>query len=104
MRGYAVLGCEGPEASDDRCPLTVGKESPEWRALMWWSRCCARPTRTREVLIEIKRHRADLPVVVEVAAPTVDRRTLELFEDCRILPQPMTAGSLLEAVSLALAG
>jgi DNA-binding NtrC family response regulator len=101
--GYAVRGCEGPEASDNRCPLTEGRD-------------CAGITgadvvvqvlrhtdpRTQEVLIEIKRHRPDLPVVVEVAAPTVDRNP-ELFEDCRILPQPMTAMSLVEAVKAALA-
>ena len=100
--GYAVRSCEGPEASDAPCPITRGQD-------------CAGVTgadvvvqvmhhsdpSVREVLIEIKRQRPDLPVVVEVAAPTVDRNP-EFFEDCRILPQPMTAASLAEAVSAAL--
>lgn len=102
--GYAVLGCEGPEASDDPCPLTVGMECAGVSGADVVVQVLRQTDpRTQEVLIEIKRHRADLPVVVEVAAPTVDRNP-ELFENCRILPQPMTAASLLEAVSLALAG
>lgn len=101
--GFAVRSCEGPEASDLPCPLTVGRDCPGIAGADVVVQVM-RPTdpRAREVMIEIKRHRPDLPVVVEVAAPTVDRNP-ELFDDCRILPQPMTAASLLEAVHLALA-
>lgn len=101
--GYAVAGCEGPEASDDPCPLTVGKDCPGLAGADVVVQVMRQTDpRTAEVLIEIKRHRPDLPVVVEVAAPTVDRSP-ELFEDCQILPQPMTAASLLDAVRMALA-
>lgn len=102
--GYAVLGCEGPEGGDGSCPLTVGRECAAVEGADVVVQVLRQTDpRTQEVLIEIKRHRPELPVVVEVAAPTVDRYP-ELFENCRILPQPMTAASLADAVGLALAG
>lgn len=101
--GYAVRSCEGPEASDDPCPLTKGQDCAGIAGADVVVQVLRHTDpRTQEVLIEIKRGRPDLPVVVEVAAPTVDRNP-ELFEECHILPQPMTASSLVEAVKGALA-
>ena len=99
--GYVVRSCEGPEASDSPCPIAEGRNCAGLAGadvlvqVMHHS-----DPKVREVLIEIKRRRPDLPVVVEVAAPMVDRNP-DLFEDCRILPQPMTAASLADAVSAA---
>ena len=101
--GYAVRSCEGPEASEDPCPLTQGKECAGLTGADVVVQVMRHTDpRVQEVLIEITRQRPDLPVVVEVATPTVDRDP-ELFEHCHVLPQPMTAASLAEAVAGALA-
>lgn len=102
--GYAVLGCEGPEAGDDPCPLTAGEACAGVAGAHVVVQVLRHTDpRSQAVLIEIKRHRPELPVVVEVATPTVARNP-DLFENCRILPQPMTAASLVDAVDRALAG
>ncbi len=102
--GYAVLSCEGPEASDAPCPITVGRDcSAVAGADVVVQVMHQTDPRTRQVVVEIHRRRPDLPVIVEVAAPTVERHP-ELFEECLVLPQPMTARSLVEVVAEALSG
>lgn len=100
--GYHVRSCEGPEASDAPCPLTVGQECPGMTGADVVVQVMRQTDpKTRQVLVEITRRRPDLPVVVEVAAPTVARYP-EFFEECVVLPQPMTAKSLVEVVAQAI--
>ncbi len=102
--GYSVCGCGGPEATDQRCPLAEGHECPavEGADVVVHSMRHSDP-RNREVLLEIQRRYPDVPMVVEVPKPVVDRHPDD-FENVRVVPQPMTSRALLEAVGEVLAG
>lgn len=102
--GYSVCGCGGPEADDRRCPLADDHECPAVAGadVVVHSMRHSDP-RNREVLMEIQRRYPEVPMVVEVPMPVVERHPRD-FENVRVVPQPMTSTALLEAVDEVLAG
>ena len=95
--------CAGPEGNDARCPLAEDKDCSgvSGADVVVHSMRQSDP-RNREVLLEIQRQYPDVPIVVEVPKPLVDRHP-EDFERCRVIPQPMTSSGLLAAVGEVLA-
>lgn len=99
--GYATATCDGPEAGM-RCSLVVGSGCSACRdADVVVHVLRHSDARNREVLLEIRRRFPDLPLVVEVPGPRAERYP-EDFAGCIVVPQPMTAQHLLDAVSMAL--
>ncbi len=102
--GYSVRTCGGPEASDERCPLADHEECTRVAGadVIVHSMRHSDP-RNREVLLEIQRRYPDVPLVVEVPKPIVAKYPGD-FEACRVVPQPITRSTLLEAVDEVLRG
>jgi len=102
--GYSVRTCGGPEATDERCPLVDREECTGVAGADAIVHAMRRfDPRNREVLEEIRRRYPDIPLVVEVPKPVVDKFPDD-FEGCRIVPQPLTKAALLEAVDDVLRG
>ena len=101
-RGYAVLGCGGPEATDDRCALVENHEcgAVEGADVVVHALRSHDP-RNREVLRSIRERYPDTPVVVEAPRPLVEREPAD-FDGCIVVYQPVTADSLVAAVESAL--
>lgn len=100
---YSVRTCEGPAASGEQCVLVdVGECSAVADADVIVHAMRYSDERNREVLHDIQRRHPEVPIVVEVPAPVVAQHP-EDFENCRVLPQPMTSSTLLRAVDEALA-
>jgi len=99
--GYRTASCDGPEAGN-RCSLVAGSGCSaclEADAVVHSLRHSE--PRNREVLLGIRERFPDLPLVVEVPGPRVDRYPDD-FVGCIVIPQPMTASHLLDAVAEAL--
>ncbi len=100
--GYDTVACDGPEGKNSRCRLVVNGEC----------RGCSgadvvvhalrhSDPRNRDVLLAIQAHYPDLPLIVEVPGPRVERYPDD-FAGCVVIPQPMTSELLLAAISEAL--
>ena len=102
-KGYTVIGCPGPQGPDDPCPLVATGEcnaAKEADVIVHTLRHS--DERNREVLLALQRHYPDIPLVVEVPSPTVERFA-EDFRDCNVVTFPMTSAALLAGVRTALA-
>ena len=103
-RGYAVLTCNGPEASDDRCALVAFDQCDGIaRADVVVHSMRRHDPRNREVLAKILERYPDTPVVVEVPRPLAEAHPDD-YAECIVVHQPLTRSSLLAAVELALGG
>ncbi len=102
--GFAVRTCGGPDEFGERCPLTDRGEctGPAGADVVVHSTPPSSPT-SREVLQAIRHRHPHTPLVVEVPLPLVTEHP-EDYEGIRVLPQPMTSASLLEAVEEVVAG
>lgn len=101
-KGYNVIGCPGPEGSDERCALVAsGDCSAAKEADVIVHTLRHSDERNREVLLDLQRHYPDTPIVVEVPTPTVERFADD-FARCEVVPFPMTATTLLAGVRTAL--
>jgi len=99
--GYATASCDGPEAGM-RCSLVAGSGCSGCReADVVVHALRHSDPRNREVLLEVRQRFPDLPLIVEVPGPRVDRYPDD-FVGCIVIPQPMTTSHLLAAVSEAL--
>jgi len=99
--GYATASCDGPE-SGIRCRLVAGGGCSGCReADVVVHALRHSDSRNREVLLEIRKRFPDLPLIVEVPAPRVERFPDD-FDGCIVIPQPMTTELLLRALSEAL--
>jgi CheY-like chemotaxis protein len=101
--GYSVQACGGPEAMDAKCALvSTGTCEGVAGADVIVHSMRHSDHRNREVLHELREQHPDTPVVVEVPRPVVDQYPGD-FENCRVVPQPMTSNALLEALDEVLA-
>jgi len=99
--GYVTASCDGPE-SGVRCRLVAGGGCSGCReADVVVHTLRHSDLRNREVLLEIRKRFPDLPLIVEVPAPRVERYPDD-FDGCIVIPQPMTEALLLSALSEAL--
>ncbi len=100
--GYDVSHCRGPDDRGGKCPLVrtgVCERAAQADAVF----CGLEVTdeNDREVLVNLRRHFAETPVIVEMARSRIPLYTEEL-EGCVVIPQPMTRESVLHAVETAL--
>ena len=101
-RGYSVLTCGGPEATDDRCALVDFDHCDGVaRADLVVHSMRPQDPRNREVLRAIRQKYSGTPVVVEAPRPYVEKHA-EDFDGCIVVFQPMTRRTLMEAVDAAL--
>lgn len=102
--GYTVQSCGGPEATDAECALvsTGACEAAAGADVIVHSMRHA-DRRNREVLNELRTRYPDTPIVVEVPRPVVEQYPDD-FDNCRVVPQPMTSNALLEALDEVLPG
>lgn len=102
--GFAVRTCGGPDEFDERCPLTDrGECSGVAGADVVVNSMHPFAPSSREMLDALRDRHPGTPLVVEVPMPLVTERPGD-YQGIRVLPQPMTRVSLLEAVEEVLAG
>ncbi len=100
--GYQTTTCDGPESSDSRCTLVGTGECDACRdADVIVHLLRHSDPRNREVLLNLRSHYPDTPIIVEVPGPRAERYPSD-FDRCTVIPQPMTAQSLLAAIADAL--
>ncbi len=96
--GYQTACCDGPE-DGARCGLVAGSGCSGCSdADVVVHTLRHSDPRNREVLLEIRKRFPDLPLIVEVPGPRVERYPDD-FAGCIVIPQPMTTSRLLAAVS-----
>lgn len=95
--GYATACCPGPTGADGRCPLASGHDCVAAREADVVVHAL-RPSdqRNREALLALRRERTTA-VIVEVAEPVVRARPDD-YEGVTVVPYPMSATELLDAV------
>jgi hypothetical protein len=96
--GFRPIACPGPVGSDTRCTLAAGAGCPaaEQADVVVHALQPGDP-RNREVLAALRRRLPGTPVIVEVPEP-VARSRPEAYEGCVVIPAPMSAAVLVEAV------
>ncbi len=102
--GYDAASCPGPEGASQRCNLAAGEGCSAAEgcdvvvhALASWD------PRNLEALRALRNRLPETPVVVETPAIVAARLPDEL-EGCVVVPPPLRAGALLDAVAEALGG
>lgn len=98
QEGFRPLSCPGPGGADARCSLAAGAGCPAAeQADVIVHALGAGDPRNREVLSALRRQLPQIPVIVEVPEP-VARSRPEAYEGCVVIPAPMSATALVEAV------